>query len=72
MSTLTASPSGGDCECCGDRWYRAYDEDATDEPLIYDQSPEMYPLEPGDSALIVPLCGDAYRYTIEAKADKKS
>lgn len=50
----------GDCECCGDRWYRAYDEDATDEPRIYAQSPEMYPFEPGDSVLIVPTQGDAY------------
>jgi len=25
-----------DCSCCGDRWYRSY-EDGTDTPRIYDQ-----------------------------------
>ena len=28
-----------DCECCGDRWCRAYgDDDGTDEPMIYDEA----------------------------------
>lgn len=27
---------GMDCECCGDRWYRAWDdEDGEDEPSVY-------------------------------------
>lgn len=26
---------GRDCECCGDRWYNAWDDDATDEPMVY-------------------------------------
>jgi hypothetical protein len=25
-----------DCECCGDRWCRAWDEDGKDKPSIYD------------------------------------
>lgn len=29
-----------DCPCCGDRWDRAYDDDATLEPAIYSSSPE--------------------------------
>jgi hypothetical protein len=31
---------GGDCSCCGDRWYRAHDGDA--EPEIYGAPPEKY------------------------------
>lgn len=26
--------TGDDCSCCGDRWYRAYDDDGKDEPMI--------------------------------------
>ena len=34
---------GGDCPCCGDRWYEQYDDDdGTDTPMIYDESPETY------------------------------
>ena len=29
---------GCDCECCGDRWYKVFDDDqGTDEPEIYGQ-----------------------------------
>lgn len=28
---------GRDCDCCGDRWYRAYDGHA--EPLVYGEKP---------------------------------
>ena len=32
---------GMDCDCCGDRWYSPYD-DGSEEPLIYDRTPEDY------------------------------
>lgn len=32
---------GMDCGCCGDRWYSPYD-DGSEEPLIYDRTPEDY------------------------------
>jgi len=32
--------TGADCNCCGDRWYAAW-EDGTDTPLIYGESPEL-------------------------------
>lgn len=33
----------GDCPCCGDRWYDAYDnDDGTDEPTIYGDPLEEY------------------------------
>lgn len=31
--------SGDDCECCGDRWSRPW-EDGTETPLIYEEAPE--------------------------------
>jgi hypothetical protein len=30
-----------DCECCGDRWYHQH-EKGSDEPLVYDQTPEDF------------------------------
>jgi hypothetical protein len=30
---------GWDCECCGDRWYRAYD--GSEQPEIYGKDPEL-------------------------------
>ena len=27
--------SGIDCRCCGDRWYRTYESEATEQPEIY-------------------------------------
>lgn len=24
-----------DCECCGDRWYRAWDDDGSETPKLY-------------------------------------
>lgn len=29
---------GRDCFCCGDRWYRPWRDEGTDEPMVYDQS----------------------------------
>lgn len=29
---------GFDCDCCGDRWYRAYDSEGTDVPMIYSKT----------------------------------
>lgn len=26
---------GIDCECCGDRWYGCWDDEGTDEPMVY-------------------------------------
>jgi hypothetical protein len=34
--------SGIDCDCCGDRWHRASDYNATDTPMIYGTNPEDY------------------------------
>lgn len=31
-----------DCPCCGDRWHRARDDEATKEPLIYDEDARNY------------------------------
>lgn len=28
--------NGIDCHCCGDRWWRRIDKDATKSPMIYD------------------------------------
>lgn len=34
---------GKDCSCCGDRWSEIYEEEeGTEEPKIYDESPEKY------------------------------
>lgn len=33
--------SGFDCSCCGDRWYRSW-EDGTKTPKIYDQPAKSY------------------------------
>lgn len=27
--------AGADCDCCGDRWSRADEQDATDQPCLY-------------------------------------
>lgn len=32
-----------DCPCCGDRWFRAWKNDGTEEPTIYDESYKNYP-----------------------------
>lgn len=40
----------GDCECCGDRWYKPWDKDGTETPQIYDQTPDEY--------LTSPYCSD--------------
>ena len=26
-----------DCECCGDRWYKVYNGDGTEYPMVYDE-----------------------------------
>jgi hypothetical protein len=31
---------GRDCDCCGDRWYRASDHNASDLPEVYGDTPE--------------------------------
>jgi hypothetical protein len=34
---------GGDCPCCGDRWYEQNnDDDGKDTPMIFDEQPETY------------------------------
>lgn len=33
---------GQDCGCCGDRWSKIDEEEGTEEPKIYDESPEEY------------------------------
>lgn len=42
---------GKDCPCCGDRWYRPY-EDPTDVPMNYECDG---PVENDDENLILPL-----------------
>ena len=32
--------SGSDCPCCGDRWYRADDDEGTETPQIYGKHPK--------------------------------
>lgn len=34
--------SEDDCECCGDRWYKAHDSSGTDTPMIYGESLEVF------------------------------
>lgn len=34
--------TGQDCPCCGDRWYKAWEDDATDEPEIYGKAAESF------------------------------
>lgn len=29
----------GDCPCCGDRWYNAWEGDGDDEPMVYSTRP---------------------------------
>ncbi len=29
--------TSGDCECCGDRWYRVDDDEETKTPMIYSE-----------------------------------
>jgi hypothetical protein len=33
---------GYDCECCGDRWYTAHEDDAKETPTVYGEPPEKY------------------------------
>ncbi|MFJ8699438.1 DUF7296 family protein [Streptomyces ardesiacus] len=32
----------GDCPCCGNRWSRPWDDDGSDEPLIYGGPVDQY------------------------------
>lgn len=50
--------SGADCDCCGDRWCRAYSYEGEQEPQIYGMYVHKY-LEgnQGDTALVVPKSG---------------
>ena len=34
--------TGSDCDCCGDRWYRAYRDEGTDVPKLYGQPVDEY------------------------------
>jgi hypothetical protein len=34
---------GRDCDCCGDRWFPAWENDGTEEPTIYGKSYVNYP-----------------------------
>jgi hypothetical protein len=38
---------GSDCDCCGDRWYRAHDGDGTETPEVYGKDPEALLAEGG-------------------------
>jgi hypothetical protein len=65
---------GFDCPCCGDRWYRAYASEGTEQPKIYgvplDEYDPNVPLTQwyDSDILVVPLEGDSY--TIEHKLNK--
>ncbi len=56
---------GKDCDCCGDRWGRAWSDDATDSPMWYDE-PLVRCDEDKPFAYIHPLVGNFY----PAKKDK--
>lgn len=44
---------GRDCECCGDRWSRAWVSDGEDEPLIFgDPVLEYEPWRNGEALLV--------------------
>jgi hypothetical protein len=47
-----------DCECCGDRWYRAW-ESGTDRPTYYGE--ELTLLGEGEVFYVHPLEGNFYR-----------
>lgn len=50
--------NGLDCPCCGDRWYRAWDDiSATNEPTIYGD-----PIRPDQDALLIYNDGRTVRY----------
>jgi hypothetical protein len=34
--------TGKDCDCCGDRWYRPWDGDGDDVPLVAGRAPAEY------------------------------
>lgn len=34
--------SGRDCECCGDRWSRAWRDDGSPEPMVYSHKANNY------------------------------
>ena len=38
---------GWDCDCCGDRWYRAYGWDAAEQPEIYGEIVEDQAFQSG-------------------------
>lgn len=53
------SDAGPDCPCCGDRWYRMYDDDAgTDTPMIY----SMPAAESHRDVLVIYFDGRIARY----------
>lgn len=49
---------GFDCECCGDRWYRAW-EDGTAHPEHYGR--ELTLIEDGSVVYVHPLEGEFYK-----------
>lgn len=49
----------GDCPCCGDRWYEAWDQDGTETPEIYGEPVEAYASAP---RFIDWMYGDPYAY----------
>jgi len=57
--------TGHDCPCCGDRWSRVYDNDATDKPEIYGVDPERHRSYDGSRAhyMIVNKQGIRYEST---------
>ena len=51
---------GGDCSCCGNRWYKAWDQDAGSEtPEIYGKPVEAYA---GSKYFINWMGDDPYAY----------
>jgi len=52
-----------DCDCCGDRWHRASDYDASAFPLIYDTAAAEYAAaNPHRSVLVVYANGATASY----------
>ena len=63
--------NGIDCSCCGDRWSKAWEEDATPEPMIDCEPVATYTpwrAEPGETFAYV-YHKDGTKVTVEKEQD---
>lgn len=47
---------GRDCECCGDRWYAAYNGQGAEQPCLYDVPYNITDLDAGCSGTVEYEC----------------